>query len=170
MGDDAASVRAEWRAEEEEWSRAALEHWEHGRGLDDVLRDCVHRGDVATFTFPTIAWTGAILGVGRDVARLRVGDGSVDVRLAGDAPFVLRTRAGRGVDLDDPRGTAVGPSSFMARLRELDGTTVCIGTPTTLLEGALRVGRDQLRVTDDCGSVAYLPTGSVCWVRSLVED
>jgi hypothetical protein len=170
VGDDAASVRAEWRAEEEEWSRAALEHWEHGRGLDDVLRDCLRRGDVATFSFPLLTWAGAVVGVGPDVVRIDVGDAPVDLQLTGDAPFVLRTRAATGAHRDAPREDTGGSTTFMARLRELDGTRVSIGTATTSLEGSLRVGQGQLRITDADGSVSYVPTGSVCWVRPLVAD
>ena len=87
-------------------------------------------------------------------------------RLAVDAPFVLRNRPGtvrRG-----PDGGAL--TTFRARLRELDGTSVCIGTPIGSLEGRLRIGRDQLRVTDRDGGVAYVPTGSVRWVRPLDDD
>jgi hypothetical protein len=164
--DDAAAVRAEWRAEEDRWSRAALEHWEHGRGLDDVLRDCMRRGDVVTCAFADVSWTGAVLAVGVDVVRIDARERPVDVRLAVDAPFVLRNRPGtvrRG-----PDGGAL--TTFRARLRELDGTSVCIGTPIASLEGRLRIGRDQLRVTDRDGGVAYVPTGSVRWVRPLDDD
>jgi len=163
VADDAAAARAEWRAEEEQWSRVALERWEHGRGLDDVLRDCMHRADVVTFRFSTVNWKGVVVGVGSDVARVRTGDTEVDVRLVADAPFVLCTRPG-GSDGAPAAGTL---TTFLARLRELDGTGVCIGTPVGPLEGRLRVGRDQLRVAAADGSVAYVPTESVRWVRPL---
>ena len=162
---DGAAARAEWRAEEEQWSRAALEHWEHRRGLDDVLRDCMHRSDVATFAFASVTWSGSVVAVGRDVARLDTGATSVDVRLTPDAPFVLRTRPGAD---DAHAGEMIG--TFSARLRELDGTAVCIGTSSGGLEGELRVGRDQLRLTSPDGVVAYVPIGSVWWVRPLDDD
>ncbi|MFN8028661.1 MAG: hypothetical protein U0W40_20585 [Acidimicrobiia bacterium] len=41
----AADVRREWRADEEEWSRAALEHFVTQRTLTDVLRDLMYQGD-----------------------------------------------------------------------------------------------------------------------------
>jgi hypothetical protein len=162
----AASVRAEWRADEEEWSRAALEHWEHGRTLADVARDCMHRADPVTVTFASVAWSGVIVGVGTDVARLDIFEGPVDVRLATDAPFVLRVRSGSS----RAAWTDTTITTFTARLRELDGTVVCIGTSGEVLEGRLRVGRDQLRLTDDHGGCAYVPTGSVWWVRPLDDD
>jgi hypothetical protein len=168
MADDAGAVRAQWRAEEDEWSRAALERWEHGRGLDDVLRDCMQRGDVVTCAFADVIWIGGVVAVGIDVARIDTDGTPVDVRLAPDAPFVLRARAGTA-----PRGRGgVGGTltTFRARLRELDGTALCIGTSIGRLEGRLRIGRDQVRLTDRDGGVAYVPTGSVGWMRPLEDD
>jgi hypothetical protein len=161
--DDAAAVRAEWRADEEQWARAALERWEHNRGLADVMRDCMHRDDVVTCELPIVTWTGAVAAVGVDVACLDVGGTPVDIRLTADAPFVLRVRAGTGPAARDHGGL----TTFIARLRELDGTGVCIGTPAGSLEGRMRLGRDQLRLTDRDGGVAYVPSGSVWWVRAL---
>jgi hypothetical protein len=171
VSDDAATARAEWRAEEEQWSRAALERWEHGRGLADVVRDSMHRGDTVTFGFPSHAWTGVVVAVGRDVARVATGDTRVDIRLGVDAPFVLRVRAGMHVDVHAARGAAGRDDStlttFTARWREVDGTALCIGTSTGPLEGRLRIGVDQLRVTDLDGGLAYVPMDSVWWVRPL---
>jgi hypothetical protein len=164
--DGAAAVRAEWRAEEERWSRAALERWEHGRALVDIARECMHRGDTASFAYPSVTWSGTVVAVGDDVACVAAGDIRVDVRLGASAPFVLRTRAGgRG-----RTGSGGAVTTFAARVRELDGTEVCIGIATGLLEGVLRVGRDQLRLRDRDGGCAYVPTGSVWWVRPLDDD
>jgi len=163
VSDEAAKVRAEWRADEAQWSRAALERWEHGLALVDVLRACAQRGDTVTFEFPSVTWTGRIVGVGADIARVEAGDASVDVHLAADAPFVLRTRP--GPHSGDRARAAV--ATFAARLRELDGTAVSVGAPTGSLEGSLRVGLDQIRLTRaDCG-VSYVPSASVWWVRPV---
>jgi hypothetical protein len=164
--DGGTAVRAEWRAEEEQWSRAALERWEHGRGLADVARDSMHRGDTVMVVFPLVTWSGAAVAVGDDVLRVDADGTHVDIRLAVAAPFVLRTRP-------EDRDTSVGDSlltTFTARLRELDGTPVCIGTAAGLIEGTLRVGRDQLRLVDRDAGCAYVPTGSVWWVRPLDDD
>jgi GGDEF domain-containing protein len=43
--DVAAAARAEWREEEDEWTRAAFERWQHARRLVDALKDVMYRGD-----------------------------------------------------------------------------------------------------------------------------
>jgi hypothetical protein len=166
MGEAAAALRAEWRAEEERWSRAALEQWEHGRTLADVARDSMHRGDTVTFAYPAVVWTGTLRAVGSDVARLDTGDTRVDLRLAPDAPFVLRTRPRRD---DGCRGVAT-VTTFTARLRKLDGTTACIGTSRGEIEGTMRTGRDQVRITDGTDGAAYVPAASIWWVRPVEAD
>jgi hypothetical protein len=166
MSDEAATTRATWRADEEEWSWAALEHWEHQRTLVDVLRDCMLRGDTARFAFGDVSWSGTVVAVGVDVVRVEVDPFAVDIRVSADAPFVLRTRPHAG---PGRRGDG-GVTTFVARVRELDGTAVSIGTFGGSVEGTLRVGRDQLRLSADDGPPAYVPTASVWWVRPLVDD
>jgi hypothetical protein len=166
MSEDASAARAAWRAEEDRWSRAALEQWEHTRALADVVRDCMHRGDRATFVLPTVTWSGPLVAVGNDIARVAVGATLVDLRLAPAAPFVLRVRS---TPNPGQRGDA-SVTTFLARLRELDGTSVSIGLISGSLEGGLRLGRDQIRLDERDGSGAYVPTGSVWWVRPLDDD
>jgi hypothetical protein len=164
--DGAAAARAEWRAEEAAWTRAAFEQWEHGRSLADVVRDAMHRGDQVSFAHATVTWAGTPLAVGDDIVRVDVGDGSVDVRLAPAAPFVLRMWPSAGAGR---RGRET-VTTFLARLRELDGTSVRVGAPATELEGELRVGRDQLRLVDRDGRCAYVPIESSWWVRAVDDD
>jgi hypothetical protein len=166
VGDAAATVRAEWRAEEERWSRAALEQWEHGRSLVDVVRAAMHRGDRVTIAFADVVWSGPVVGVGRDVARLDAGSVTVDVRLAPGAPFVLRTRSAR----DEGHRGDPAVTTFTARLRELDGTTVCIGTANGQVEGILRTAHDHVRMTDRVDGAAYVPVASIGWLRPLDVD
>jgi hypothetical protein len=167
MGEEATVARALWRAEEARWSRAALEQWEHGRGLVDVLRDVMHRGDEVSFVFANVTWSGRLVAVGDDLARVDRGHDIVEIRLGPDAPFVLRTRVADG---DGCRGDGTA-TTFAARLRELDGTGVCIGACAgahgELLEGALRIGRDQVRVVNRAGDRAYVPLASIWWVRAV---
>lgn len=166
MAETAAALRAEWRAEEELWSRAALEQWEHGRTLADVARESMHRGDAVTFTFAEVAWSGTVVAVGHDVVRVDTGNTRVDIRLAPDAPLVVRTRPGR----DDGRRGDVAASTFVARLRELDGTEVYVGTSAGAIEGTLRTGRDQVRITGRDLGGAYVPSASVWWVCPVDDD
>jgi len=63
----AGALRAAWRAEEAEWSRAALERWEHDRTLADVLRDCMHRGDTVAVDVDAQVFAGAVASVGVDM-------------------------------------------------------------------------------------------------------
>ena len=74
---------------------------------------------------------------------------------------MLRTRPGNG---DGHRGDNT-VTTFAARLRELDGTRVYIGVPGGLVQGKLRTGRGQVRITDTDGAVAYVPAGALAWVR-----
>jgi hypothetical protein len=165
----AAALRAEWRAEEAEWSRAARERWEHGRSLVDVLRDCMHRGDTVALEVALLTFTGTVRSVGDDVVRIATPEGSVDVRVAPDAPAVVRivtsAREGGG------RGDASVPT-FGARLRQLERTRVRLGLcgPHESVEGELLLGRDHVSVIDGDGRRAYVPIGSVCWVRPVDVD
>jgi hypothetical protein len=166
VADAAAALRAEWRAEEERWSRAALEQWEHRRTLADVVLAAMHRGDRVTVLVADVAWSGWVIGVGHDVARIATGGILVDVRLGSAAPLVLRVHAGRD---DGHRGDPT-VTTFTARLRELDGTEVCIGTQNGPVEGILRTGRDHVRLTDGQGAATYVPAASISWVRPLDVD
>ncbi len=165
----AAALRAEWRADEDAWARAALEQWEHDRTLLDVLRTCMHRGDTVAFEFTGRTFVGALSAVGADLARLATTDGSVDAHLDGAAVLVVRVvvaaRAGGG------RGDR-SITTFRARLLHLEGTLVELGTRVhdDALIGELGVGRDQVRVLDGDGAARYVPIGSVNWVRPVDVD
>jgi len=55
-------------------------------------------------------------------------------------------------------------------MRELDGTQVCIGTASGDIEGTMRTGHDQVRITDRDGNLAYVPAASIWWVRPVDVD
>jgi hypothetical protein len=165
-----AAVRAEWQADEAEWTRAALDVWEHHRTLADVARDCMHRGDVVACEVGGTTFTGGIVGVGDDFVRVAVGSGPVDVHLAGGGcvfRVVERARAGGS------RGHG-GATTFRARLLELEarGSSVEVGVAATTgaLRGVLRVGRDQLSIETCDGLRTYVAIGSVGWVRPVDVD
>jgi hypothetical protein len=164
----ARALRAAWRADEEVWARAAWARWEHERALVDVLRDCMHRGDTVAVGFASCTFTGVLSAVGRDLARITTAAGSVDVRVDATLPAVVRVvRQARG-------GGARGDdtvSTFVARLRQLEGTTVRLGVDAgDEVTGVLGLGRDHVSVTDRDGARAYVPMASVRWVRPEDAD
>ena len=101
--------------------------------------------------------------------RIATPDGAVDVRIDAAAPIVVRVVAAarRGGHRGDTTIT-----TFVARLRQLEHTQVRLGLRADHepLEGALVVGLDQVSVVDGDGRRAYVPIGSVCWVRPVDVD
>lgn len=165
----AAALRAEWRGEEEVWTRAALEHWEHGRTLGDAALDCMHRGDVVAITAVGVVLTGVVVAVGIDTVRLVDDEGHVDLSLDGGAPLVMRviTRAPAG----GVSGVA-GTYTFRTRLLEHESCTAVELAASTLdgaVVGALRVGADHARVRTRDDIDTFVPLRSVAWVRDRSE-
>ena len=146
LGNAAAEVRAEWRADEEEWTRAAVERWQHQRTLLDVIRECMLRGDTIALRLGHITFTGLVQAIGDDLVALDARDGRVDVRVDEHTPLVMRVheRARAG----GTRGGAV--TTFRARLLELemDGLDVEIGAGAAggVVGGQITVGRDHVIV------------------------
>jgi hypothetical protein len=163
----AASVRAEWRAEEDEWTRAAYEQFEHGRALVDVARACMHRGDRVSFLVGDVTFTGVITAVGPDSARVQLGadtDDVVDVHLGVATGVVVRIdeHARTGGSRGD------GDLSFRARalaLEEVPEVLVGLAPARLVLGGRLRVARDHLRIVAVDGTETHAAFGSVSWLR-----
>jgi hypothetical protein len=169
LGDAAASLRAQWRADEEEWTCAAVERWQHDRTFVDVLRACMHRGDTVALELPHTTFRGVVGAVGDDFVSLHASGGAVEVRLDVVAPplRVLEDARAGGT-----RGVAV--TTFRARLLELEmeRVTVEVGTEPAgaLLRGRLRVGRDHVVVDDFDGAQAVVVWSALAWVRAIVAD
>lgn len=163
------AARAEWRAEEELWARAAFEAWEHQRSMIDVARDCMHRGDTVALVLPDRTFTGTVVAAGRDHVGLRTAGGRVDVGFAPASGPLLRVvapaRAGGS------RGDGA-TSTFRARLLELEPSQklVEVGCVGAVLSGVLRVGRDQVSLEDSEGGRVYVPMASVIWARTVDVD
>ncbi len=161
-----AALRAEWRTDEEEWTRAAFERWQHDQTLFDVARDCMHRGDTVVMLSCRRSFQGVVSSVGEDVVRMTTADGRVVVHLGADAPLALRVAA---------RATAGGARGDRERLtlravlldHETSGAAVELGVATAeyALTGVLRVGRDQVALRSSEGVETYIPTRWVAWVR-----
>jgi hypothetical protein len=165
----AAALRAAWRADEEEWIRGAVAHWEHRRTLVDVARDCMHRGDTVAVLVGGATFTGTLSAAGDDLLQVLTPSGHVDIQLHASlpSPVVLRvvTRAHAGGRRGDPNA-----STFRARLleREADGDEVVVGSLllAEALGGTLSVGADQVGVRDGDGSPTYLPIAWVGWITT----
>jgi hypothetical protein len=169
------AAREERRAEEEEYTRAALRQWARHRDLIDVVRELQHRGDTISVQAAPTRFVGLIDAVGRDYVRLRTDGGRIDIRLASSeqdtpVPVLVRVvnrarRGGRRAEADAP--------SFRARLLQYDADEIeaVVGIPAMgdELRGCLVVGRDHLAVRGRDGGEAYVPLSSVVWVRPWRE-
>lgn len=165
LGDAAAAVRAEWRADEEEWTRAAVERWQHRRTLLDVIRECMLRGDTIALRLGDITFTGLVQAIGDDLIVLAARDGRVDVRVDEHTPLVMRVheRARTG----GTRGDAV--TTLRARLLELEmgGLDVEVGADAAggVECGEITVGRDHVIVHHDEQAETVIALAAVAWVR-----
>lgn len=165
----AAALHRQWRADEEEWSRAALEHFRHGRTLVDVLRAAMQRGDVVVLGDGPGAPRGVLLHVGDDWCRVDGAGGPVEIPVpagspAGRGPLVrVAERSPSGGRSVDPGA----PASWRARLLELEvAGAACIvdvdgGDP---LRGRVLVGGDHVLVLDG-GCETYVPMGVLLRLR-----
>jgi len=150
----AASLRADWRADESEWMHEAARRWTHARGMGDVLVDYAARGDRVSIDVAGFTFEGAVTAVGDDRIDLDAHGALVTIRtaLGGTggkvaAPIVVRRtlRARRG-------GRRVPPAlvTFAARLRELevDARPVRLGLafPPREMVGEVVVGADHVIV------------------------
>jgi len=169
----AARLRAELRADEEDWTRAAAQHWAHARTLADLAREFAARGDEVVVETGARSFRGVIVAVGADRVDLETADSVVHLRLAlaeavGStlAPFALyrAARARRG-----GVRPATLPVTFRARLLELEvaGVPVRVGATVGGAEfvGCVTVGRDHVVVHGARETV--LP---VCWVSYVAVD
>jgi len=165
----------DWRVEEEEYTRAAAEQWAHGRGLVDVARELMHRGDTVAVAVGGHTFAGLLVHVGDDLLTVRTPSGPVDVHLAlaragadmrVPAPLVIRV-----VERARAGGRAGGgPATFRARLleHETDRVEVVMGSLPIgeELRGTLTVGRDHVRLCDRDGRETLVPLAWVSWVRA----
>ena len=160
-------MRAEWRDEEEEWTRAAFEHWEHGRTLADIARDCMHRGDTISLATPHVVVRGVIAAVGPDTVRVVDGEATTDVHLVDGAAIVLRVveRARSGGSARHRRGVDVPRAAARARDGALPSNSGC-SRIADVLTGELRVGADHVRVRSRDAIDSFVPMSSVAWVRA----
>jgi hypothetical protein len=160
----AAELHREWRADEEEWSRAALEHFRHGRSLVDVLRDAMHRGDVVVLGDDPGALRGVLVHVGDDWCRFDAVGGMVELPVTASSPVVrVVERSRHGGRSGDPDA----PTRWRARLLELEvSAAVCVVELRTgeVLRGTVLVGGDHVVVVDDARQT-YVPAEALLRLR-----
>lgn len=173
LTDLSARLRAERHRDEDDWTRAAVQQWAHGRRLADFVRELAGRGDRVAIEVAHRSFHGEVVAVGDDRLDLRTVSGVVTIRLAlGDghsaplAPIVV-TRLVPAL-----RGGVRPPSAlvtFRARLLELEaeGSPVRIGS--LLLDdecrGRITVGSDHVLV-HELTEIAI----PVSWVGYVVDD
>jgi hypothetical protein len=169
LGDAAAAARADWRADEEAWTRAAVEQWRHRQTLRDIVRDAMHRGDRLAFMLPTVTFTGCVAAVGDDVVVLDTIDGDIDVNVAEHVPLVVRVD--ERAHVAGTRGGHVTTLRVRALELETERCEVRIGVCGTALvfEGHVHVGRDHLVVAETDGGDVVVPFAAVAWMRRAVS-
>ena len=169
----AARLRAELRADEDDWTRAAAQHWAHARTLTDLAREYAARGDEVIVETGARTFRGVIIAVGVDRVDLETVDGLVHLRRAlADSvgsplsPFTLSRAAHARRGGVRPPAT---PITFRARLLELETTGVPVRVGATIggaeFVGCVTVGRDHVVVHGVRETV--LP---VCWVSYVAVD
>jgi len=148
-GDAAAALRAEWRADEEEWTAAAVAQWSHARTLLERARHHMHRGDTLHVELGATRVIGRVVAVGDDVFAIDGMGGRVDLHVGPHAS--LGWRVARHAPSGGSRGLDVG--SFRARLLELEMNETVVDLGLTIWSGSCRgrltVGRDHVVVVDD---------------------
>lgn len=159
-----AFVRAELRAEAEEYEALAAKDLARSRTLRDVALSWCHRGDTVEAVSASGRFVGRVVYAAGDLATMETATHVVDLWLR--APLAMRVveRARSG-----GRGTGRGASSFKARLaeHEASGVPVVVGTrvPPGELHGVLSAIAVDHLVLADQGAVRHVALAAVDLVR-----
>lgn len=160
-----ASMREEWRAEEEAAGADAVERWRHGLSLRDRLVECMHRGDPVAALVSGHRFAGEVVEVSDDLVSLRSVAGRVDVHICDAVPVafevVERVRAGGHLG-------EVSTGGFRARLlaRETEGSEATVGSAFAAepFDGRIHVGADHVSIVGRGGGEVFLPLSAVAFV------
>ncbi|MDP8977479.1 MAG: hypothetical protein M3N17_02665 [Actinomycetota bacterium] len=156
-------MRAELRAEAEEYERLAALDLLRGRTLADVARELVGRGDIVAVTAGGRTFVGPVVHAAGDLACVRAAGEDVDVNLPATAAVrvVERRRSGGS--------PGAGPDSFKARLFEHEraGVPAEVGWAGERLLGVVRaVAVDHVVMDDDDGQRWHLAIARIAYVAS----
>jgi hypothetical protein len=160
-----ASMREEWRAEQEDAARDAGEVWQHDRSLVDALVELMHRGDRVAVNIAGRRIAGEVVDVGDDVLSVLQPAGRVDIHVRASIPLHVqideRARSG------GRRSDGAAPS-FRARLLEWESageelSLAALGSSEPV-DGALAVGADFVMIHTRLGADHYFPIDTVAYV------
>jgi hypothetical protein len=160
-----ASMREEWRTEQEAATRDAAESWQHRRTLVDLVTEHMHRGDRLAVTVAGQRFAGVPEEVGEDLIALRTLFGRVDIHITSGVPlwYEIFERAATG----GGRGSNVAGGRFHTALtfHEHD-SEASVGTMMDPdgLDGKLTVGKDHVRIVARAGAETVIPLQFVAWV------
>jgi hypothetical protein len=158
-----ASMRSEWRAEEEQATRDALERWRRSRTIVDWFVERMNAGDVIAVTCSSQRFTGTVEEVGADAAGLRTPFARVDVHLGATTPMQ--------VDVVE-RATSGGRRASLRRsfrdiviAREtVDAVTVGTTLSPEGLDGRVTAARDFVTLVTKDGAEVVVPMSDVTWI------
>ncbi|MBW3601637.1 MAG: hypothetical protein KY434_02925 [Actinobacteria bacterium] len=155
-------MRAELRAEAEEYERLAALDLLRGRTLADVARELAGRGDIVAVSAGGRTFVGPVVHAAGDLACLRTHREDVDVNLPAAAAVRVVERSPSG----GKPGT--GPDSFKARLFEHEGAGVPVevGWAGERLLGVVRAVAVDHVVMDDEGQRWHLATARIAYLAS----
>jgi len=155
-----ATLREEWRREEEELTRAAHEQWQHGRSLAELAADWMAQGDTVNVSWGGFSFRGTVVEIGPDRVALQTGAGLVDIRLGARSFFSVEPTRGEGT-------TPVAGTSMRGKLLEYETSRepVTIHAPGIEARGRVSVAADHVLV--DSGEVhRVIPLRSIEFVRA----
>jgi hypothetical protein len=158
-----ASMRSEWRAEEEQATRDALERWRRSRTIVDWFVERMNAGDVIAVTCGPKRFTGTVEEVGPDLVGLRAAFARVDVHLASTAPmqFELVERVTEGGRRASMRRTF---RELVIGREEPDAVTVGTSLSPDGLVGQVRAARDFVTIVSKDGGEVVVPLDDVTWI------
>ena len=158
-----ASMRSEWRAEEEQATRDALERWRRSRTIVDWFVERMNAGDVIAVTCGTQRFTGTVEEVGPDLVGVRAAFARIDVHLASTAPmqFALVERATEGGRRASMRRTF---RELVIAREEAGAVTVGTSLSPAGLVGRVRAARDFVTIVASDGREVVVPMDDVTWI------